>query len=138
MGMTAADIMKTQLVTGTRETRLYQALEMMGEKGIRHLPIVEDGKLLGILSDRDLQKHMSATFGSADEKSGDRLLMLKTAEELMTKAPITVRPDTALKEVVHILVERKFGAVPVVDEAGMAVGIITSIDLLRLLEKSIQ
>ena len=131
--MKAENIMHANLVTAEPEMRLYQALEIMEEKQIRHLPVVEQGRLVGILSDRDIKKHMSASFQTKEEGTQDRLAMLKTAREVMASDPITARPETPLKEVVQVMVDRKIGALPVVDIEGRPVGIITSIDLHRLL-----
>lgn len=131
--MKASDVMITQLVTGTPELRLYQALALMEEKHIRHLPLVAEGVLVGILTDRDVKRHMSAAFRTDHEKAEDRASMLVTVADVMTRDPHSVHPDTPLKDVVKAMIEHKFGAVPVVDAARRPVGIITSIDLLRLL-----
>ena len=131
--MKASDVMITQLVTGTPDLRLYQALAMMEEKHIRHLPLVEDGLLVGILTDRDVKRHMSAAFRTDHEKAEDRASMLVTVADVMTRDPYSVSPATPLRDVLKAMIEHKYGAVPVVDAARRPVGIITSIDLLRLL-----
>ena len=131
--MKASDVMITQLVTGTPDLRLYQALALMEQKHIRHLPLVEEGVLVGILTDRDVKRHMSAAFRTDHEKAEDRASMLVTVADVMTRDPYSVNPATPLREIVKAMIEHKYGAVPVVDAARRPVGIITSIDLLRLL-----
>ena len=135
MNVKASDVMITQLVTGTPDLRLYQALALMEQKHIRHLPLIdaENGLLVGILTDRDVKRHMSAAFRTDHEKAEDRASMLVTVADVMTRDPFSVRPETPLKDVVQAMIEHKFGAVPVVDAGRKPVGIITSIDLLRLL-----
>jgi acetoin utilization protein AcuB len=129
----AADVMIARLVTGTPEMRLYQALELMEARRIRHLPIVADGRLVGLISDRDIKLHVSAAFRTASETVEDRATLLKTTAEVMTRAPYTVSPDAPLAAVVRAMIEKKYGAVPVVDGDQRPVGIVTQIDLLRLL-----
>ena len=131
--MKASDVMAKKLVTGAPEMRLYQALALMEEKGIRHLPIVQSDRLVGLLSDRDVKRHMSAAYKTEKEKAEDRATMLVTAAQVMTKDPFCARPETPLKQILQVMVDRKFGAVPVVNGQHEPVGIITSIDLLRLL-----
>ncbi|MEM7245089.1 MAG: CBS domain-containing protein [Acidobacteriota bacterium] len=138
MTLLAKDVMHRDLITAVPETRLYQALQMMVEKSIRHLPIVSNGALVGLISDRDLKRHMSVRFGSEQEKQEDRMLMLQTAADLMTTDVATVGPNVTLKDVVAQMIEKKFGAMPVVDDRGRPVGIITSIDLLKLLHERLE
>ena len=132
--MKVADVMVRNPFFESPQVRLYQALQVMDTKHIRHLLICdESGRLVGILSDRDLKRHMSATYATESEKAEDRLTMLKTAEEVMTTDPFTCPPDTPLKELVHVMADSKYGAVPVVDADNKPIGIVTSIDLLRVL-----
>ena len=136
--MLVGDVMVKSPICGSPQIRLYQALKLMDERHIRHLLICdEEGRLVGILSDRDVKRHMSATYATESENAADRATMLKTAEEIMTQEPFTCPPETPLKELVHVMAVSKYGAVPVVDAANKPVGIVTSIDLLRVLESKL-
>lgn len=100
---------------------LAQAEKMMNEYNIRHLPVLEGGKLIGILSDRDLKMVMA--FKDVDPEK-------VTVEEACTFDPITVSPDAPLDEVVARMAEKRIGSVLVVDNNKL-VGIYTWVDALK-------
>ncbi len=110
------------------------AAEILREKNIRQFPVLDPkGKLVGIISDRDIRDAMPSKFipGDAVIEKGGGLYTL-TAGDIMTMDPIVTTSDTALNEVAEILVKHKIGGLPVVD-GGELVGIITQLDVLRFL-----
>lgn len=111
-----------------------QAAELMKTQKICHLPVVEsDGRLIGIVTDRDLRQMI---FDPAiQERLGDvvEALGALTVREIMTWAVITVRPESGLRQAARLMREQKVGALPVV-EAGRIVGMLTERDLLRAFE----
>jgi acetoin utilization protein AcuB len=110
----------------------------MKTRQIRHLPVVEnDGRLIGIVTDRDLRQMI---FDPAiQERLGDVVEALGglTVREIMTWAVITVRPESEIREAARLMREQKVGALPVV-EAGRVVGMLTELDLLRAFEELIR
>ena len=112
------------------ESTMEEAVQLEMRRKIRHIPVLEDGKLVGILTDRDLKRAMPSLLTGNDREVHERVLKGTLVSQLMTKSPTTVAPDLPLRDAVRILVEKKFGALPVV-EGGRLVGIITEIDLLR-------
>jgi acetoin utilization protein AcuB len=102
---------------------LAQAHQAMREKGIRHLPVVEGGRLVGLVSQRDL--YLLETLKGVD-------VARETIEEAMTADPIAVPPDAPLEEVAEAMAARKHGSAVVVDR-GAVVGIFTTTDALRAL-----
>jgi CBS domain-containing protein len=94
------------------------ALRMMERLKVRHLPVVEACRLVGILSDRDLS-------GAAASKM--------TCGEAMTPAPVTALPDAPVGQIAALMLSHKIDSVPIVGSSGVLVGLVTSTDLLALL-----
>jgi len=102
---------------------LVEAHRVMREKGIRHLPVVDGGRLVGVVSQRDL--YLLETLRGVDAAR-------ELVEEAMTGEPFVVAPDSALLEVVEAMAAERRGSAIVVEE-GAVVGIFTSTDALRAL-----
>jgi CBS domain-containing protein len=120
---TAAAMTRDVIVVGP-ETDLGTARRMMERRRIRHLPVVKQDRLVGILSDRDLLRY-EGVF--ADDAS---------VGAAMTPAPITCSIATTVSQVAQLMLEHKIDSVPVVTAAGHLVGLVTSSDLLHLLVES--
>ncbi|HEU4581405.1 MAG TPA: CBS domain-containing protein [Polyangiaceae bacterium] len=105
-------------------------LTMMMEADVRHLPVVENGMLLGIVSDRDLRRSLDVIPGPA---RGGRLNALeRPISDLMSSDVISVNEETEIVEVIDLMLDHKIGALPVVDGDSLkVVGIISYIDVLR-------
>lgn len=101
---------------------LKKAKAMMSEFHIRHLPVLNGGALVGILTERDIS--LAASFQGADEMKVDDVMMPTT---------YTVRPEAALNTVVAEMAEHKYGCAVVQQENGKVVGIFTAVDGLRVL-----
>ena len=103
------------------EQPMARAHTIMREHHFRHLPVLHGGKVVGVLSDRDL--HLVETLRDVDPEK-------VTVEEAMTRDPYTVHPDTALDEVVATMAEHKYGCA-VVAQNEKLVGIFTTVDACR-------
>ena len=121
MALSVRDVMSTELVTVAGGASARQAYEIMRDRRIRHLPVVESGRLIGILSDRDLRPILLSPG-----------LAGATVAELMSEAPTTVTPEAPVEDAASLLVVRKIGCLPVVED-GRLVGIVTETDLLAVL-----
>lgn len=130
--------MTEPVVTIGADASVRQAAELMKTRQIRHLPVVEsDGRLIGIVTDRDLRQMI---FDPAiQERVGDAVEALGglTVGETMTWAVIAVRPGSGIREAARLMREQKVGALPVV-EGGRVVGMLTERDLLRAFEELIR
>lgn len=115
--------------TVTPDTSVRTAFFRMRTEGVRHLPVVDDGKLVGMVTDRDLRRP-----DLTDEPDGwhdfYRLDEDYEVRHVMTTDVATARTSDRLEKVVSTLVEHKFGALPVVDKNGSLIGILTTYDLL--------
>jgi acetoin utilization protein AcuB len=126
--MTAADAMTEHPWTCRPGDSLLDAAKLMVDYEVRHLPVVEDGELVGILSDRDIRTVVGDPAQFVE--TGDDELSVHDA---MTPNPVTVPAGRRLREIASELIEDDIGALPVVDAAGKLVGIISYVDALRAL-----
>lgn len=131
--MLVRDYMTRHPLMAEPDMSIIEAQRYMGEAGIRHLPIVGDGKrLLGLVTRQSLLVD-PGTLGSLDVWEISRYLAaLKVADVMVRKDDvITISPDTTIEDAARIMVEHRIGCLPVADSAGILVGIITEIDLLE-------
>lgn len=117
-----SDFMTRDLVTVRDVDDIALAESLLRLGGIRHLPVVRDHKLVGILTQRDILR------SGASGKPGARELPVG---DIMTKEPTTVRPAMGLAHAARLMLERKYGCLPVCDDDGTLVGIVTEADFVR-------
>lgn len=110
------------VVIGSDRT-LADARRIMRERGIRHLPVVDGGQLVGLVSQRDL--YLAETLRGVDPATD-------SVREAMSADPYAVPPDASLDEVAATMAERKLGSAVVVDR-GSVIGLFTTVDALRAL-----
>ncbi len=123
-------------VAVTPDASALEALECMTERGFRHLPVVDgERRVLGLITLDDLRAALPEPLATRPPTSpADRALAREwQVGELMTHAPETIRADGALAEAAERMAERKIGCLPVVDDAGRLVGMLSEIDLLHAL-----
>lgn len=128
--MLVREIMTSRPITVGPQETLQGALELMAMKRIRHLPVVDaKGQLAGLVTDRDLRRAApSPLFPTGDDTQAQ--LDSVTVERVMVKAPTTVAADAKLEDALRLFVDKKFGALPVL-QGGRLVGIVTPIDVMR-------
>jgi acetoin utilization protein AcuB len=128
------EIMTTSVTTLPHDGSLLNAALLMRQTDLRHLPVVKNGAVIGLLSDRDVNRAAPSRFGPLSQEEYNQIFKNTPIEKVMTKDPYTAPPDTPVRNVVHVPCERKIGAGPVVTETGALVGIVTRADLLDLLQ----
>src|SRR5512137_2205331 len=117
-------------VTTTSDTSVTEALRLMREKKIRRMPVLERGRLVGIVSDKDLLYASPSPVSSLSVwEMNYRLAKLKV-EEVMTRQVITVTEDTPLEDAARIMADNKIGGLPVMRDETM-VGILTETDVFK-------
>jgi acetoin utilization protein AcuB len=129
--MLVADVMQAAVLTITPKTTLPEAVRLVQHRGIRHLPVVEDDQLVGIVSDRDLKRAMASPATSLEAHELRYLLDAVTVDEIMTHAVITVGRMFPIEEAARLMVKEKVSALPVT-ERGRLIGIVTETDVLEL------
>ena len=131
-----SDIMTRNVIALNRTDDLIRAETIFKRHNIRHIPVVHENFILGILSYSDLLK-ISFADATSDEQDIETIVYnMFTIEQVMTKDVVCVDSKTSIKEVAEILAENEFHALPVVDD-GMLVGIVTSTDLIQYLLKQL-
>ena len=132
------DIMTTELTTLEADAKLLDAALLMRSSGFRHLPVVKEGKLVGLISDRDVHRASPSMFSDITPEEYNRLFETTPIEKVMAKEPVSVTPDSPIAEVVRLMHQHKYGSVPVVDSSGNLAGIVTTTDMLRILSELLE
>ena len=124
--------MSKEVVTVDVNDSMDKADRLFHEHNIRTLPVTEEGKLAGVVTDRDLKRASASDATSLSRHEVSYLLSRIKMAEIMTRDPVTVPPDYTVEETAEVLFENRISGVPVVDK-GELVGIITKDDLFRVL-----
>jgi len=132
--MLVEDVMQAAVITITPKTSLPEAMRLVRHRGIRHLPVVEDDRLVGIVSDRDLKQAMASPATALESHELRYLLDTVTVDEIMTRAVVTVGRMFPVEEAARLMVTEKISALPVT-ERGKLIGIVTETDVLELFVK---
>ncbi|KPK21835.1 MAG: hypothetical protein AMK69_20920 [Nitrospira bacterium SG8_3] len=112
---------------------MQDAIKLLKKHDIRRLPVIEKGKVVGIVTDRDLKRASASDATTLEIHELLYLISTIKVEEVMTRDPITVPLDYTVEETAEILLKNKISGVPVVDHEGRLRGIITQTDLFRTL-----
>ncbi len=123
-------------VTVDSETLVMDAQKIMKENNIRRLPVVDKGKLVGMVTKHDLLEASPSPATSLSVHELNYLLSKMKVKEIMKKNPVTLTPDTPFEDGLKIGQEKKIGAFPVV-ENGKLVGIATESDIVRFLTRAL-
>ena len=125
------DLMSSEVATLHRNDQLSIADDVMRLGRIRHLPVLdEDEQVVGIVSQRDLFRGALARALGYGAHAQQKLLGQLVVKEVMTNDPITISPDAPLAEAARLMLEKKIGALVVI-ESGRLVGILTESDFVR-------
>jgi acetoin utilization protein AcuB len=130
--MLVKDWMMREPAYVTPEDSLLHAKQIMKRHGVRHLPVVRDGRVEGILTDRDVRDYTPSHCRSMDVFELGQVIDRLTVDEVMTRQPITVAPQMPVARAARLMLDNGFNGLPVV-EHGRLVGIFTTSDALRVL-----
>ncbi|HMA59021.1 MAG TPA: CBS domain-containing protein [Halanaerobiales bacterium] len=144
--ITAKDIMTTDVVTVDPKTSVKEAANIMSEKGISGLPVVQNGELVGIVTENDLiikdkklhfPEYINVIGGIIYLESYKKFreefkkFTAVNVEELMTKDVITVSPDDSIEDIATIMHQKNVNRLPVVDNSGQLIGIVTRANIVK-------
>ena len=131
--MIVNEIMTTKVITIEMDATLGQIQKIFEKHKFHHLLIVEDGELIGIISDRDVLKEISPHVNTISEDSRARQTLKKKAHQIMSRKLITVESDTLVDYAASIMFKKNISCLPVVSPSGNIDGILSWKDILKCL-----
>ncbi len=129
--MKANSLMTSKLKTVSMDTPFSTIQNLMETHNIHHLPVLDDDKVMGIISDRDLLRVLSPFFGTAGEMQRDIDCIHKVAHQIMTRQPICVKPTDSVEVILAWLLRVDISCVLVVNSESKLEGIVTWRDLIK-------
>jgi acetoin utilization protein AcuB len=134
LAMAMSDIMTTRVVTVEMDDRLEVVKDIFDTMSFHHLLVVDEHKKLsGVVSDRDLLRALSPYVGSAAETARDLATLNKRVHQIMSRRPITLRPQSGISEAVNLLLTHRISCIPIVDDENKPVGIVSWRDIVKSL-----
>ena len=122
--------MTTEIITLTPDTTVLRAMSIIQQKGIRHLPVVEGKKVVGMVTNLDIQRVSASDASTLSVYELNYLLDKIKVSQFMTKKVFTVDPDEPIEAAAKLIYDHKIGSLPVVKN-GELVGLLTSMDILE-------
>ena len=131
--MIVSNWMSKNVITVDVDDSMHDAMKRMKEKDIRMLPVLKKGKLVGVVTDRDIKRASASDATTLDVHELLYLVSKIKVQNIMTKNPITVPQNFTVEETAEVLLRHKISGAPVLDQNGQLVGTITQTDLFRVL-----
>ncbi|MBG7609883.1 MAG: CBS domain-containing protein [Anaerolineae bacterium] len=129
--MLVGERMSHPVITIAPELPINTALNIMRQENVRRTPVIEEGKLIGIVSDKDLLNASPSPVSSLSIWEMNYLISKITVADVMTKDVLTISNDTPIEEAARIMADNKIGGLPVIEDSKV-VGIITETDLFKI------
>ncbi len=130
--MFVSDWMTRKVFTLTPDDYVSDAIRLMREKKVKHIPVVKEGRLKGLVSDRDIKEYTPSKATTLDVYELHYLLAQTKLKDMMKGKPMTVVPDTPVEEAARLMHDHSVGCLPVVKDDRL-VGIISDHDIYRIL-----
>ena len=131
--MAVHDIMTTELVTVSPEDTVETMHKMLEAYPIHHLMVVDERRLLGVISDRDILRVMSPYLNSKVESDKDRFTLTRKASQLMNRKPVSINGGASIQQAARTLIESKVSLLPVLDDDDTLVGVLSWKDVMRFI-----
>ena len=131
MDVLVKDIMTTRVLTVDMDRSLGEVRRVFERAPFHHLVVIEDGKLVGLVSDRDVCREISPFAGTSVERSCDAFTLRKHVHQIMTRSPETTTMGASAQSACQMMLDKRISCLPVVNERGACVGIVTVRDIAR-------
>ena len=132
-----SNIMTPNPLTVTPRNAIRTAVNLMREGGFRRLPVVDRGRLVGVITDRDLRRAANSPFVVREQWYDNFILDHIEVGSCMTPNPVTIGPSEPVAEAARLMRNHKIGGLPVIDD-GQLIGIVTETDLLDFLIRTLE
>jgi acetoin utilization protein AcuB len=132
--MLVEQIMSKPVVSVKLNDTLRVVKQIFENSMFHHVLVVDEGKLYGVISDRDLLKSISPFIGTTEEKAVDKFTLNKHAHQIMSRKPITLTPLADVYEAISLFNLHSISCIPIVNETGAPVGIVSWRDILKTIE----
>jgi acetoin utilization protein AcuB len=129
MGVRVRDIMTKKVLTVDMDRSLNDVRRVFERAPFHHLVVIEEGKLVGLVSDRDVFREISPFVGTPTERSCDAFTLRKHVHQIMTRRPETCDPEAEASEACRLMLEKRISCLPVVNKESRCVGIVTIRDV---------
>ena len=126
--------MTTEVTTVQETETMFDAAMIFARSSLRHLPVLRDTNLVGVLTERDVKRFAPGLLSGVSSEQYNHLLESTPLSKVMTRNPMTLKPDQDVSDAANIFSTKRFGCLPVVED-GKLVGIVTTSDMLKLLAK---
>ena len=136
--MSIPSVMTRRIVTVQMDDSLAVVKEIFEASGFHHLLVVEDEKLVGVLSDRDYLKAISPFINSISERIRDRATLERKVHQIMTREVITLKVTDIMVKAIGLFNQHKISCLPVINERGEPVGIVSWRDIFRYFGASVE
>jgi acetoin utilization protein AcuB len=131
--MSLSKVMSKNLITLEIDDDLSKAKAIFDQHNIHHILILCDKQLVGIVTDRDLYKHLSPTIGTKNETPRDHSMLQKKLHLIMNRNLITAEKETSLNDAVLLFYDNHISCLPIVDNSMQPIGIVSWRDILKVL-----
>ncbi|HLY60547.1 MAG TPA: CBS domain-containing protein [Terriglobia bacterium] len=132
--MTVREIMTADVTTVQETEMLLDAAMIFARSSLRHLPVLRDSLLVGVITERDVKRFAPGVLSGVTSGKYNEIMETTPLSRVMTRDPMTLKPSQDVADAAEIFSTKRFGCLPVVDD-GKLVGIITTTDMLRLMAR---
>jgi acetoin utilization protein AcuB len=131
--MRVADIMSRDVITIGADQDVFSVRRLFDERGFHHLLVVDHGKLVGVISDRDVLREASPFIDTLAERAQDLATLKKRVHQIMSRDLVVAKGDDSVAHAARAMLDHGVSCLPVVTADGRVEGVVTSRDLLRAL-----
>jgi acetoin utilization protein AcuB len=129
--MQISQIMSTKPVSVSLDDHLDVVKDIFDNARFHHVLVVDEGKLFGVISDRDLLKAISPNIGTNRYTARDLETLAQPVHRIVTRRPLTLKPDASVDDAIAIFNSHRISCIPIVDDEGVAVGIVSWRDIMK-------